>query len=109
MSGAAGRLVPPIGNQGNAWNAAATGAGGNSNAVQVYDSPWVSVFGHVDGATTLTVCYSHDGVTWYASGNKATTTGAGDFSIDFTTAAQWIRLQSSANVTATATVAAKDG
>lgn len=107
--GMGGRQVPPLGSPGNAWSGgAATGVNGNSSAVQVYDCPWVSAFGHVDGATTITVFYSHDGANFYASANKVTTSGAADFAIDFTTAAQWIQLQSSANVHATATIAGKD-
>lgn len=108
MAGMGGRLVPPLGSLGNAWNNASTGTNTNSNAVNVYDCPFCTAMGTVSGAATITVFYSFDGVNFYASANKIVMAGAGTFALDFTTGAPWIALQSSAGVTATATICAKD-
>ena len=106
--GMGGQKAQPLGSQGNAWNGVATGTNTNSTAIYVGSCAWVSAFGHVSGAATITVYYSFDNTNWYASTNKVTTAGAADFALDFTTAAPYIALQSSAGVTATATICGKD-
>jgi uncharacterized protein YaiE (UPF0345 family) len=101
-----GRYNAPLGVQANAWSNATTGAGATSGALDTFNCPFVSAFGAVDGATTITLQYSQDG-THYYDGPSQTLTGAGDFRIDVLCAARYVRLKSSANVTATATLAAK--
>jgi hypothetical protein len=101
-----GRNVAPIGVQGNAWNAASVGSNGTSGVEDTWSCPFVSAFGNANAATTLTLEYSMDGSTFYA-GPSTTLSGAGDFHIDATTAARYLRLLSSAAATITATLAAK--
>ncbi len=96
-----------LGAQGNAWLAAATGAGGFSAALDTLDASIVSAFGNVNGATTLTVQVSEDNATYYDTATTVVLGGAGDFHTSFTTAAKYVRLKSSNNVNATATLAAK--
>lgn len=97
----------PLGTQGNAWaNGAATSANTNSSVVDVMDAFFVSAFGHVDGATTITLMYSIDGTNFYA-GPTVTLAGAADFKIDATVAARYLALQSTNNVHATASICAK--
>lgn len=94
------------GEQANAWNAEQTGVGGTSNAVDLKYSSVATAFGVVDGAATITVQYSQDNVNFYDSQNtQAATT---DFAIDFRPGARYVRLKSSADVEATATIAGKN-
>lgn len=95
------------GTEGNAWDGAGTGAGGNSAAVDVAGGSVVSIFGEVDGATDLSVWWSQDGTNFYQSGETISLAGAGDFGETFRVAAAFVRLQSSNDVIATATVANK--
>lgn len=102
---AEGRLTPPI--AGVVWAGVSTGSNTPSSGVWVADAPFCSAFGHVSGACTVTVMYSNDNTTFYASQNKQVLAGASDFAIDFTPGAQYIALQSTANVTATGIISAK--
>jgi hypothetical protein len=102
----AGRNVSPIGVHGNAWKAASVAANGTSAVVDSWSCPYVSAFGNAGGATTLTLQYSLDGSNFYA-GPSVTLGGAGDFHLDATTAARYLRLLSSSSATLTATIAAK--
>jgi hypothetical protein len=101
-----GRNIPPIGGQANVWSAATTGAATTSPSVNTYNSPFVSAFGNVSGATTITLMLSADNVNFYA-GPTVVLSGAGNFYIDATVGAQYVALQSSNSVTATATIQAK--
>jgi streptogramin lyase len=96
-----------LGSEGNAWANAATGAGGFSNTIETAGSAQVSVFGNVNGATTITVQVSQDGQTWYDTTLTAVAAGAGNFYIAGSIGARYVRLKSSNAVTATATIAAK--
>lgn len=100
------RFVPPLGVHANAWSAAATGVAGVSSALDTYSSPFVSAFGASSGAATFTIQYSQDGTNYY-DGPSQVLSGAGDFRIDATCGARYVRLKSSANVTVTATISAK--
>jgi hypothetical protein len=100
------RNISPIGVQGNAWKAASVGANGTSAVLDTWSCPYVSAFGNAGAATTLTLQYSMDGTNFYA-GPAVTLTGAGDFHIDATTAARYLRILSSSAATITATLAAK--
>ena len=102
----AGRNVSPIGVHGNAWNAASVGSNGTSAVLDAWSCPYISAFGNAGAATTLTLQYSMDGTLFYA-GPSVTLSGAGDYHIDATTAARYLRLLSSAAATITATLAAK--
>jgi hypothetical protein len=101
-----GRNVSPIGGQGNAWSAATVAANGTSAVVDTWSCPYVSAFGNASAATTLTLQYSADGSSFY-DGPTVTLSGAGDFHLDATTAARYLRLLSSSAATLTATIAAK--
>lgn len=101
------RNVPNIGIHANAWNNVLTGVNTNSKVIDTWSCPFVDAFGHVDGATTLTLMLSQDSTSFYA-GPTITLGGASDFVFDpATIAARYIALQSTANVTATATITAK--
>lgn len=95
-----------------AWNNVPTGVGGgqsganNSAVLRAYSCPFVSAFGSVNGACTMTLMYSTDGANWY-NGPSTTLAGAGMFHLDTTSGAEFFALQSSANVTATAVISAK--
>lgn len=95
-----------IGSHNNAWAAAATGVGGTSAKIDTKSLPHVSVFGNTSGASTITVQFSADNTNFYDSGT--TVSANGDFGINFTGGAQYVRLKSSANVTVSATVSAKE-
>lgn len=97
---------PTVGSHANAWNAAAVGAAGTSAAVDVSRTPFVSAFGNASAATTVTLQYSMDGVNFY-DGPAQTLGAAGNFRIDATCAAAWVRLKSSAAATITGTIAGK--
>lgn len=88
------------------WNATAVGVAGVSAAVVCADGPFVSAFGNSGAATTLTLQYSDDNVTYY-DGPASVLAGASDFRIDATTGARWTRLKSSAAATITAIISAK--
>lgn len=99
------RNVPPIGVHANAWDAAAT-ASGTSNIIDIWNYPFVSVFGNTSGAVTITLQLSADGTNFYDADTVAPS-GAGNFKIHATVGARYVRLKSSANVTVTATIQAK--
>lgn len=113
-----GRNVPPIGVACNAWGTVnqnnsgstiapqATGANGFSAIVDTKNSPFISAFGHVDGVTTINLQYSADGVN-FNTAHSVTTAGVADFAIDCLCGAQFVRLQSTGAVNASATVQAK--
>lgn len=97
-----------LGNQANAWqNDEATGVGGTSEAFDSGGCPNITAFGHVSAACTITVQISQDGNTWYDTQLTQVLAGAGDFAISGDIGARYVRLKSSANVNATATIAAK--
>lgn len=95
-----------VGTHANAWNAAAVAINGLSAVIDVGQTPFVSAFGNVSAATTITLQYSQDGTNFYDGPNQVLS-AAGDFRIDVTTGAARARLKSSAAVTATATIAGK--
>jgi hypothetical protein len=104
--GASGRGTLPA--TATIWNSESTGAGTTSTKnLQISNSAYVSCFGHVNNATTITVMASADGQNWYA-GPSQTLGGASDFCIHATVGCGWIALQSSSNVTATAIASCKD-
>lgn len=106
MSGQRQRM--PIGVHANAWSAASTGAGGFSSSVDTWCAQAVTAFGNASGATTITLQVSQDGTNWYDSQINQVLSGAGNFCLNATVGARFVRLKSSADVTATATISAKD-
>jgi hypothetical protein len=104
--GASGRNVSPV--SATIWNSESTGANTTSaKSLQIANSAYVSCFGHVNNATTITAMVSADGLNWYG-GPSQTLGSASDFCIHFAAGCGWVALQSSSNVTATAIVSAKD-
>jgi hypothetical protein len=103
-----GRFSPPQGTPKNVWNNVATGVATNGNVVDTLNQPFLSIYGHVGGNTTLTVMFSADNSNFYASGTTIVFAGgAADFGVNLTAGARYVTLQSSGNVTATATIQAK--
>ena len=99
--------VPAIGSQGNAWNNVTVAAGGTSAAVDVGQTPHITAFGRTSAATTITLQVSQNNLDWYNTGLSAAPGARGDFAINATIGARYVRLTSSAASTITATVAAK--
>ena len=96
------------GEEGNAWDNELTGAGGDSNAVDAQFVSVVDIAGEVSGATDITLYKSQDGTKFYNSGIVIEITEAEDFAVnDLPVGFRYLRLQSSNDVTATATIAAK--
>lgn len=94
-----------IGVHANAWDNAATGAGGTSAIIDLLEANRVTAFGTTSGASTLTLQVSQNGVNFY---NHPTTVAAnGNFAQTWDVAVRFVRIHSSAAVTATATIAAK--
>jgi len=109
VTGAVTTTPPVIGTHGNAWNAAAVGAGGNSASIDTQYTPFVSIFGNADAATTITIQYSQDNANFYNGPTLAIPALGSDFASDITVGARYVRLQSSGAATITATVAGKGG
>lgn len=98
------RFVAPL--YAEVWANGSTGAATNSATCNTYSSPFVTAFGNVSAATTITLMLSADGTNWYA-GPTVVLTGAGNFYLNATVGAQYVALQSSNSVTATAVISAK--
>lgn len=99
-----------VGSHGNAWNNASTGASGQSNSVNCYGLGTITAFGNVAAATTIYLVFSANGTNWYTDDTKKAVIAGGsggDFAIHADVGAQFVRLASSANVTATATIQGK--
>jgi hypothetical protein len=94
-----------VGAHGNAWSAAAVGAGGTSTSLDTRYTPFVSIFGNTSGGTVLTVQLSQNDADWYDSTTHAVN---GDFGFHLTIGARYVRLKNSVARTITATIAAKD-
>jgi hypothetical protein len=87
------------------WDNVATGAGGVSAVLDIGNAPFVTVFGTGSAGSTYTLQVSADGVTFYdTTSNQVATTDVG---FTATVAAKYVRVKSSANVTATVYIAAK--
>lgn len=98
------------GNQGNAWDGvspATTGVAGLSAAIDTGGQPFVTAFGSVGGATTITLRISQDNVTFYDTQVNQILAGAADFAVSATLGARFVQLKSSADVKVVATIAAK--
>lgn len=90
------------------WSAASTGAGGKSGKLTITYHKQVTFYGNVSGATTLTMEVSDDNSTWYSSGVSYTASGSEDIYLNNTCAANYVRLSSSNDVTATVIGSAKN-
>lgn len=100
------RFYPPIGKHANAWDAASVDIAGTSTSLDTWSCPFVSAFGNSSAAATITLQYSHDDTNFY-DGPTQVLSGAGNFRIDATCAARYVRLKASAAATITATLSAK--
>ena len=100
--------ITAMGEEGNAWNNESTGANGDSNAIDTQFTSVVDIAGEVSGATNITLYTSQDGTNFYDSGIVIEITEAEDFAVnDLPVGFRYLRLQSSNDITATATIAAK--
>lgn len=99
------RLPSGVGTHNNAWNNVLTGVGGVSTAVDTQNCAHVTVFGNTSAASTITVQFSQDNTNFYDS--EVTISANGNFGKNLTAGARYVRLKSSADVTANATIAAK--
>lgn len=89
------------------WNNVSTGAGGFSASRHVA-GPLVTCFGSCSGSTTLYLQYSSDNSTWYRSNTSAILSGSvPPFEITLSTAAPYVRLESSTDVSATAYISSR--
>lgn len=88
------------------WNAASTGAGGSS-ASHSNTGGLLSLGISVDGSTNMTVQYSNDNSNWYNTGNVVQFSGTSTMGLDIASVAPYVRLNSTANVTATAFVTSR--
>lgn len=100
--------VTKTGSHGNAWNNQSTGSDGASDSIDLENVSIVDIFGEVDGQTEIEIQKSQNDSDFYDTGIIAEVSEAGDFAFnDLSVAANYIRLISSEDVTATATIAAK--
>lgn len=101
-------IVSNFGSYNNAWNNELTGTSGNSNSVNCQYASNCTMFGHVDGATTISVWISQNNTNFYQTGYRYVATGDEDVWLNIKyIGAQYIRLQSSVDVTANITLAGK--
>lgn len=100
--------VNVVGAHANAWSAAAVGAGGNSASIDCQYTPHISAFGTSNGNTTISLQVSQDDTNFYTAATATVGGGGGDFALNLTIGARYIRLQSSQARTITATIAGKD-
>ena len=87
----------------NLWNNVSTGVGGVSSLINAtFNNRDYLFFGSVSGATVLTVQVSNDFANWYDTQYSYTSSSAAGFGFSVSLVAQFVRLKSSANITATA-------
>jgi hypothetical protein len=97
-----------VGTHANAWNAVSTGTNGNSTAIDCQYTPYVSVFGTVNGTTTISIQVSQNNTNFYTVDSiTISSLGGGDFGGNYMIGARYVRLQSGTSRTATATIAGK--
>ena len=115
----AGTMIRALGDHGNAWLNEDTGEAGNSRVVDTRHLSQLSIMGVVDAATDLSFWISQDGENFYfcaiisAEISPSNPPGqTADFPATFhiypAVGGRYVRLQSSNNVRATATIAAKE-
>jgi len=97
-----------VGTEGNAWLAAAVGAGATSASIDTQFTPFVSIFGSTNAVTTLTTQLSQDNITFYDD-DTISVVSPFNFSAHLIVGARFIRLKTSAAITITATISAKGG
>jgi len=105
--------VPHAGFARDVADGLAVGAGGFSGIIDMPDMPFVTAFGSVSAATTITLqvaearCPPDTADAWFDTQVTQVLAGAADFAISATIGARFARLKSSAAVTLTATIAGK--
>ena len=100
--------VNVVGAHANAWSAAAVAAGGNSASIDCQYTPHISAFGTSNGNTTISLQVSQNDTDFYTAATVVVGGGGGDFALNLTIGARYIRLQSSAARTITASITGKD-
>ena len=105
------RRVAFKGTHGNAWNAVSTGAGGVSAVIDCEHQAFVSVLGKNNSgvASTFSLEVSQDGTNFFAYTSYGSVSVGVIFKSDHITGFRFLRLKSSADTNATATIAAKTG
>lgn len=98
-------VTVPVGIHANAWNNVAVAANGNSTISDLQYQTTVIVFGNSSAAVTLRLQASQDGVNFYTVVSLAV--AIGNFGSTTSWGARYMRLQSSAASTITATIAGK--
>lgn len=85
------------------WNANVTGVNGVSTSVNLSTKNIknLTFMGNCNGATLLTVQFSSDGSNWYDSQYAYTLSASGDVGFNIPCCPNYVRLKSSASVTAT--------
>ena len=91
----------------NLWDGVGTNAGGDSASIDTRYASQISIFGSVNGVTTLDVYFSSDDATFYKSSHSYVSAGSEDVEMSFQSAARYIRVKSSNDVTATMILCAK--
>lgn len=88
---------------GSLWNANVTGINGVSTSVDLSTKNIknLTFMGNCNGATILTVQFSNDGSNWYDSQYAYTLSASGDVGFNIPCCPNYVRLKSSASVTAT--------
>jgi hypothetical protein len=88
---------------GSLWNANVTGVNGVSTSVDLAGKNIknLTFMGNCNGATVLTVQFSSDGSNWYDSQYAYTLSASGDVGFNISCCPNYVRLKSSASVTAT--------
>jgi hypothetical protein len=82
------------------WNNASSGVA-TASSVHTVSGPHVSIFGTVNGATTLTVWLSDDNTTYYKDINSFIASQSGDVAVHLTTACKYLHVKSSSDITTT--------
>jgi hypothetical protein len=100
--------VNVVGAHANAWNAVAVAAAGNSASIDCQYTPHISAFGTSNGNTTISLQVSQNDTDFYTAATVTVGGGGGDFALNLTIGARYIRLQSSAARTITASITGKD-
>jgi hypothetical protein len=88
------------------WSNNVTGVNGVSLVANLsgVNQSNLTIFGSVDGATSLVVLFSNDGVTFYDSQYSYVQSGSGNWGFNITACPLYLRLKSTSSVTATAFV-----
>ena len=102
------RRVAFPGTHGNAWNGVLTGVNGFSALIDCEHQAFISILVAVDVDTSIRVLVSQNGANFHLLDTYSVSAGTA-IANGYTIGARYIKLQSTLNVTATATIASKTG